>query len=347
VVRGFRIAALAGCVASGCGDNPELRFEIAFAQSELAQRAAVIEARIVEGGCDSEALVYVSTFDPEREGMRPPLLAPGRYAFRVRAQDSECFWYAQGCRAVTLPGGGPAIAVELDAIDVESRDCDAPTCRALACEPAPDAAAPMAGRGGSGGSDAGAMDAAANPPDDDAGEPPRDAGMEPQRPPVQVTIEAESAERLSAPLVRTDNELASGGAYISYPADPEVPLTERQALKRAVAPMDDAADGIALYRFDVPRSGSYRIWGRVIAATLDEDSFWLRVDDRAWVQWNDIAHSDTWLWVDVRPFEQRLERWIVELDAGEHVIRISYRELGARIDQLLLTTDVDFVPGSL
>ena len=65
------------------------------------------------------------------------------------------------------------------------------------------------------------------------------------------------------------------------------------------------------------------------------------------VQWNDIAHSDTWFWVDVRPFEQRLERWIVELDEGEHVIRLSYREIGARIDQLLLTTDVDFVPGSL
>ena len=169
----------------------------------------------------------------------------------------------------------------------------------------------------------------------------------PPRPPVQIALEAESAEVLSEPLVRTDNELASGGAYISYPSDTAIPLAERQALKRAVPPLNDDAGGIALYRFDVPRSGSYRLWGRVITPTLDEDSFWLRVDDRAWVQWNDIAHSDTWFWVDVRPFEQRLERWIVELDEGEHVIRLSYREIGARIDQLLLTTDVDFVPGSL
>ena len=281
MARATWIAALAGCMAAGCSDNPELRFEIAFAQSELAERAAMIEARIVQGGCDSETLVYVSTFDPEGEGMRPPPLAPGRYAFQVRAQDRECFWYAQGCSAVTLPAGGRAIEVELESIEVESRDCDAPSCKAAACGPTPDAAAPAAGRGGSGGSDAGAMDAATNPPDDDAGEPPSDAG------------------------------------------------------------------GTALYRFDVPRSGSYRLWGRVITPTLDEDSFWLRVDDRAWVQWNDIAHSDTWFWVDVRPFEQRLERWIVELDEGEHVIRLSYREIGARIDQLLLTTDVDFVPGSL
>jgi hypothetical protein len=152
---------------------------------------------------------------------------------------------------------------------------------------------------------------------------------------------------LSKPLVRTDNELASGGAYVSYPSDTMIPLTERQALKRAVPPADDAAGGIALYRFDVPRSGRYRLWGRVITPTLDEDSFWLRLDDREWLQWNDIAHSDTWFWVDIRPFEQRLERWVVELEAGEHVIRLSYREIGARIDQLLLTTDVDFVPGSL
>src|SRR5689334_8470200 len=108
--------ALAAALLASCGDDPELRFEISFAQPELAERAAVIEARIVQGGCDSETLVYVSSFDAKEQGTRPPALGPGRYGFRVRAQDGECFWFAQGCRAVALPDDSHAIAVELAAI---------------------------------------------------------------------------------------------------------------------------------------------------------------------------------------------------------------------------------------
>jgi hypothetical protein len=39
-----------------------------------------------------------------------------------------------------------------------------------------------------------------------------------------------------------------------------------------------AATAAATYRFQVPESGSYVTWGRVPAAGVLDDSFWLSVD---------------------------------------------------------------------
>jgi hypothetical protein len=157
-------------------------------------------------------------------------------------------------------------------------------------------------------------------------------------------LEAESADPLSSPLMRIDDATASGGAYICYPHDPMLTLEEWQALKRATPPPDDATDGLAIYEFDVPRPGNYRLWGRVITETLDEDSFWLRIDGGAWIQWNDIDHGSGWHWVDVRSFERRTERLVLALDAGPHTLVLSYRELGSQLDKLFFSTDLDFVP---
>src|SRR5262249_15232380 len=102
------------------------------------------------------------------------------------------------------------------------------------------------------------------------------------------------------------------GAYLSYPQDAALTLEENQALKRATPPADDGAGGLAIFRFDLPRDARYRLWGRVIAPTLDEDSFWVRIDDGEWIQWNDISHQDmTWHWDHIRPFETRADRFIV------------------------------------
>jgi hypothetical protein len=331
-------AAAAAAAACGCGSDPEpLRFEIAFEPRSLGARAAAIEARIVKGGCVSDELMYVSIFAPDGAGTPPPQLPPGHYGFVARAQDSNCYWYAQGCAEVELPRDGKAVTVQLAYLAAETLDCDGPTCSSVECSP-PDA-----------GSDAdtpvdemdgGATDAGVNP-DDDAGV--EIDGSAPL-PPVLITVEAEQADPLLWPLASLDDENALGSQFISYPWDPDQSLDDRQALKRATPPADDAADGLAVYQFEVPRTGIYRMWGRVITPTLDEDSFWVRIDDRDWIQWNDIAHLETWHWVDVRPYEERTDRYPIPLDAGQHTLRISYRELGAKLDQMLFASDMDFVP---
>jgi hypothetical protein len=333
------VAALCACKA----DPESLRWEIDFESSALGARAALVESRIVKGGCDSDEILYVSAFAPGEAGTPPPELDKGSYGLIARAQDASCLWYAQGCTDVALPRGGDPVVVMLSALGDETLDCDA--CQAVQC-------------GGGGGTDAG-MDArmpvpvtdadtpddASEPADEDAGDVPVPLDAAPPLEPVVISLEPEQASWIEPPLLVLQDDLASGGAYISYPWDMALSTMENQALKRATPPADDEAGGLALLGFDVPRAGLYRLWGKVIAPTLDEDSFWLRIDEGEWLQWNDISHQDqTWHWDDVRPFEMRADRYVVQLEEGPHVLRVSYRELGTKLDRLVIASDLDWVP---
>ena len=307
------------------------------------RRAALVETRIVRGSCDSQEIVYVSAFAPGESGANPPTLEKGSYGLVARAQDAECRWYGWGCIDVALPRAGDQVVVMIAALEDETLDCDA--CRAARCArndglvgPA-DAEAPP--------SDSGAEteDARMDPAGDAGAEPERTPDASPPPEPVTISIESEMAREVQPPLMIVQDDLASGGAYISYPWDTSLTLQENQALKRATPPTNDAAGGLAFMEFHVPRSALYRMWARVIAPTLDEDSFWIRIDEGDWIQWNDISHQDqTWLWDDVRPFEMRADRFVVQFDEGPHLLRVSYRELGTKLDRLVITSELDWVP---
>jgi hypothetical protein len=336
VLPACALVALAACKS----DAESLRWEIAFESRALGARAALVESRILKGGCDSNEILYVSAFAPDEAGTRPPELDSGSYGLIARAQDEDCLWYAEGCTEVALPRDGAPVLVMLAALDDETLDCDA--CQAVQC---------------GGGMDAGrdarvpteppdaAREDGGEPIDDDAGTVPLDAALPPE--PVVISLEAELAVRVEAPFMILQDELASGGAYVSYPWDAALTVEENQALKRAMAPPADNDDvgGLAFIEFEVPRADLYRIWGKVITPSLDEDSFWLRIDDAAWLQWNDISHQDQiWHWDDVRPFEMRADRFIVPLAEGRHLLRVSYRELGAKLDRIVVASDLDWVP---
>jgi hypothetical protein len=38
------------------------------------------------------------------------------------------------------------------------------------------------------------------------------------------------------------------------------------------------------------------VWGRVIAASVEDDSFWVRMDSGAWIKWNEIKLGSAWHW---------------------------------------------------
>ena len=346
VPRGHALLAslvlLASFMLLGCEDDSHaLDFQIHFASPELADRAQRVQARILLGGCEGEEDLYESTFGADEEGALPEALGDGRYGFAARAMDESCHWYASGCRELQLPRGGDGSAiVMLEAMPVPALDCAA-GCESRACPGGLDG-----GSGGSGGTgdagpprDAGMGDGQVSDGAAPDAVPPDDAG-----PPVMLEIEAEDGDPLRAPLAVIQAEMVSGGAYVAYPWKAEQTLEERNMLKRAMPPADDDADGIAVYAFEVTVSGAYRLWGRVNPPTLEEDSFWLRIDDGAWIQWNDISHETPWHWDHVRPFETRNERFLIPLEAGTHKLVLSYRELGCRIDKFLFTNDPDFVP---
>src|SRR5262249_43325855 len=94
--------------------------------------------------------------------------------------------------------------------------------------------------------------------------------VDPDAVPPPLFLEAESGSPTSPLRIRNaDNDplarSASGRAYLEV--DPG-------NNSRNAAP----ASGIATLPFTVARSGNYGLWGRVVAPTTSDDSFWVRVD---------------------------------------------------------------------
>ena len=93
--------------------------------------------------------------------------------------------------------------------------------------------------------------------------------------------------------------------------------------------------------FTVVQKGTYKIWGRVFCAARDEDSFNLRVDDHDPFNWNNITHSDTWIWDDVH---EKDEVKVFDLAAGQHTLAFRLRKAGSKLDKLLIINDLDYTP---
>ena len=113
-----------------------------------------------------------------------------------------------------------------------------------------------------------------------------------------------------------------------------------------------AADsGIASLPVTVPEAGSYYVWCRVLAPDSEHDSFYARAtannedvyDDGEgtwspnwqWTVLNGRAGTDVPLTLDPR---------IMTLAAGSNTLVLRGREIGSKIDRILVTDDPNFVP---
>ncbi len=98
------------------------------------------------------------------------------------------------------------------------------------------------------------------------------------------------------------------------------------------APADSS--GHITYGFNVTDSGTYTVWGRVIAPTTDDNAFWVKMDSATWLSWDDIQPSTSWTWVAVDTFT---------LTEGEHTFVVAYNEDGTQLDKLFITIS-DTIP---
>jgi hypothetical protein len=110
------------------------------------------------------------------------------------------------------------------------------------------------------------------------------------------------------------------------------------------SPNSAPATGRASYAFTVAAAGSYRVWGRVSAATTSDDSFWVRIDGAPFIKWNDIVNGVAWHWDSVHDSDQMNQVVSFALTAGAHTLELAYREDGAKLDRLLVTSDPGFDP---
>jgi len=137
-------------------------------------------------------------------------------------------------------------------------------------------------------------------------------------------FESECGQVGSTWEIHSDNN-ASNGEYITTPAGTEL----------IDGPSSDPADQLVI-SFQVDEIGLYKVWGRVITPNANDDSFWVQVDASSWAMWNSIPASSAWHWDDVHdggndnPVDY-------DLEAGEHTLRICYREDGALLDKIYIS----------
>jgi len=86
-------------------------------------------------------------------------------------------------------------------------------------------------------------------------------------------------------------------------------------------------EGLAELPFTITRDSTYYLYARINCPSDDDDSFWIQVDDGDFTIYNDLVTSK-WQWVLLDSFD---------LTPGEHVLNISYREDGAKLDKICLT----------
>ncbi len=141
---------------------------------------------------------------------------------------------------------------------------------------------------------------------------------EPQ--PDKIWLEAESGD-IVVPMVAGQDTAASGGGFVWS---------------------QNGTGGYVDYLFEVTEPGDYVVWGRVIAESSGSNSFFVSMDDSVEQTW-DLTQSAAWLWDPVSA-RGGSDPSVFYLNAGYHTLRIAQRETGARVDRILITSDLNYQP---
>ena len=90
------------------------------------------------------------------------------------------------------------------------------------------------------------------------------------------------------------------------------------------------------FTFTVDEAGEYNAWGRVSTLDPGHDSFWVRLDNGTWIQWNSIQPGTAWHWDEVHDSNNSNQVVSYLLGVGSHTLDIAYRERGTKLDKLYL-----------
>jgi len=151
----------------------------------------------------------------------------------------------------------------------------------------------------------------------------------PKLPPkTKFTFEAENTNSMHSDFKVKGNSSASQGRYIEAP--------------NGTGYKHYNTSSMATYTFDVEVEGEYIVWGRVIAPSGTDDSFWVQVDDGKNHLW-DTKRTSYWQWdqVDNRG-ETKSSKFF--LTKGQHTLKVKVREDGTRLDKLIVTNDQKYRP---
>ncbi|MFA9391118.1 MAG: T9SS type A sorting domain-containing protein [Prolixibacteraceae bacterium] len=139
----------------------------------------------------------------------------------------------------------------------------------------------------------------------------------------EIWLEAECAD-VGANWNIAEDKDASNGKSIGV----------KIGIQSTAAASADVADHL-VYNFQINEGGNYKVWARVLAPSYDDDSYWVKVDDGEWVNWNGLAENSGWAWNDVNDGSNLAI--IYALDTGSHSLSVCYREDGASLDKFYIT----------
>jgi len=144
-------------------------------------------------------------------------------------------------------------------------------------------------------------------------------------------VEAEDADSLISPLTIGQDSGASGNEYIYTPNNRK----NYWAFHNKTA----------TYTVTIAQAGEYIFWGRIVAPSSKDNSFYVQVDSGNNNVWN-LPTGSSWQWDQVEySFWGGPIRF--NLSPGTHTIKIKAKEDGAMIDKFLLTNDLNYTPSGL
>jgi hypothetical protein len=144
-----------------------------------------------------------------------------------------------------------------------------------------------------------------------------------------ITVEAESGAARS-PMVAQKDSTASSGAYMWVPQG------------RGNSYTVSTSAGSVKYTLNIPTSGTYRVWARILANAGDSNSFFAAMDNGTFNRW-EMKQSKSWTWDLINAYGVA-DPLLFKLSAGTHTLTLLLREDGAKVDKLIITKDAGFVP---
>jgi hypothetical protein len=143
-------------------------------------------------------------------------------------------------------------------------------------------------------------------------------------------LEAEAGE-LSAGFRRASDPNASAGQFLS-PPDGAHSENEPGAAR-------------ARYTFEIARTATYEVWGRIRGPDPEHNRFWFQLDGGAWHKWR-LSTGDIWFWDAFHEDANYGTPLEFALAAGAHTLVIANCVDGAGLDRLYIREAGATPPGN-
>jgi hypothetical protein len=140
-------------------------------------------------------------------------------------------------------------------------------------------------------------------------------------------------------IIRRNPEL-DGSATLPMRAEGSTLFTQSgTAESLSVVP----AHGRGRTDFRLAAAQAVKVWALVGAPDVDNDSFWVRIDQGSWIRWNGFADGTC---DDVHDSLNGNQAVTFNLSAGSHFLEFAYREVGATLDHIAVAEPTTSQPCS-